>query len=79
MTHGVEDFSRKKTKKKGQFVYFYKDMWRVRREIYGERRAGGQWEGGEMVQWAVFRMTEGKKGSAGFEKTKRRRDKDCKS
>lgn len=76
---GGRDWSRKKKKTKGQFVYFYKDMWRVQREIYRERRAGEQWEGGNVVQKAVFIMTEGKKGRAGFEKTKRRKDKDSKS
>lgn len=50
------DWSRKK---KGQFVHFYKDMWRVRREMYRERSAGRQWESGKMVQQAVFIMTGG--------------------
>lgn len=57
---GWGGWSRKK--KKGQFVHFYKDMWRVRREIYRERRAGGRWESGKIVQQAGFIMTEEKKG-----------------
>lgn len=45
--------------------------WRVRQEMYRERSAGRQWEGGKMVQEAVFIMTEEEWESVGFEKPKK--------
>lgn len=70
---------RSRKEERGQFVHFYRDMWRVRREIYRERRAGGQWESGKnCAAGFFFVMTEeAKKGGVGFKKTKKRsRDKE---